>query len=104
MREIHFLLGALLLPAVVLAQNNLTSTPLEQQQRVLNQQSELHQQQRTLMNQQQEQRRLQQQHQYSQDQRRLLQPKPVVPITPSADPFKRTTPAVPSIQPVKPAK
>ncbi|WP_144402991.1 hypothetical protein [Yersinia ruckeri] len=41
MKKIHYLLGYLLLPIATLAQNSPMSTPLEQQQRVINQQSEI---------------------------------------------------------------
>ncbi|EKN4689142.1 hypothetical protein NFB44_15215 [Yersinia ruckeri] len=99
MKKIHYLLGYLLLPVATLAQNSLISTPLEQQQRVINQQSEMRQQQRLLINQQQEQRRLQQ---YTQEQQPLLQVKPVIPIAPAIDPFHRASPAVPKMVPIKP--
>ncbi|MCW6649896.1 hypothetical protein [Yersinia ruckeri] len=89
MKKIHYLLGYLLLPVATLAQNSPMSTPLEQQQRVINQQSEMRQQQRLLINQQQEQQP-------------LLQVKPVIPIAPAIDPFHRASPAVPKMVPIKP--
>ncbi|MCS3406754.1 hypothetical protein [Serratia sp. AKBS12] len=99
MKHQYGFIALLLLPWLASAENGVTT--LSGQQQFLNQRSQQQQQQRTLNNQQLDQRRLQQQRQFDNNQRKLLQTAPnnsqILPNgNQPANPFNRTTPAVPT--------